>query len=200
MATNMGMVIVAAISPFRKARDQARELIGDFVEVHLARSLEDCIKGDVKGLYAVQLAGSTGHQRIAQEGLSPLTRSKQSLMSISSPRPYPSVRRAAGIPNGRFTESPALPNRGAMELNRCLATVLRIASEVLKHPVMQEDGFFSLGGDSLLAVELMTMLEAELRVEFDEDWLFYADTFMQIAEHIVAKSARTEAERTEWQR
>jgi adenylylsulfate kinase len=57
LARNDVMVVVAAISPFREARDQARDLIGDFVEVHLARSLADCIKGDVKGLYAKALSG-----------------------------------------------------------------------------------------------------------------------------------------------
>jgi adenylylsulfate kinase len=57
LARNDVMVVVAAISPFRDARDQARDLIGAFVEVHLARSLADCIKGDVKGLYAKALSG-----------------------------------------------------------------------------------------------------------------------------------------------
>ncbi len=50
-------VIVAAISPFKQARDDARNLIGDFVEVHVAPPLEECIKRDTKGLYKKALAG-----------------------------------------------------------------------------------------------------------------------------------------------
>ncbi|HEY8080250.1 MAG TPA: adenylyl-sulfate kinase [Labilithrix sp.] len=50
-------VIVAAISPFKQARDDARKLIGDFVEVHVAPPLEACIQRDTKGLYKKALAG-----------------------------------------------------------------------------------------------------------------------------------------------
>jgi adenylylsulfate kinase len=50
-------VVVAAISPYRAAREEARRMIGDFVEVHVAPPLEECVKRDVKGLYARALAG-----------------------------------------------------------------------------------------------------------------------------------------------
>jgi adenylyl-sulfate kinase len=51
-------VLVSAISPYRSMRSAARELIGpDFVEIHVAPTLEECIKRDVKGLYAKALAG-----------------------------------------------------------------------------------------------------------------------------------------------
>jgi adenylyl-sulfate kinase len=50
-------VLVAAISPFRSARDEARKTIGDFVEIHVAPPLEECIKRDVKGLYKKAIAG-----------------------------------------------------------------------------------------------------------------------------------------------
>jgi adenylyl-sulfate kinase len=50
--------IVSAISPYRSMRDSARSLIGrDFVEIHVAPPLEECIKRDVKGLYAKAIAG-----------------------------------------------------------------------------------------------------------------------------------------------
>ncbi|KXK33612.1 MAG: adenylyl-sulfate kinase [Candidatus Omnitrophica bacterium] len=49
--------IAAAISPYREIRDYARELIGDFVEVHVSTPLEVCIERDVKGLYKKALAG-----------------------------------------------------------------------------------------------------------------------------------------------
>ncbi len=57
LARNGVVVLVAAISPFRGARDLARKTIGDFVEVHVAPPIEECIKRDVKGLYKKALAG-----------------------------------------------------------------------------------------------------------------------------------------------
>ena len=51
------VVLVAAISPFRETRDAARSLIGDFVEIHVAPPLDECIKRDVKGLYKKAIAG-----------------------------------------------------------------------------------------------------------------------------------------------
>jgi adenylyl-sulfate kinase len=57
LARNGVAVVVAAISPFREPRDAARALIGEFVEVHVAPPLEECIKRDVKGLYKKALAG-----------------------------------------------------------------------------------------------------------------------------------------------
>ncbi len=50
-------VLVSAISPYRATREAARARIGDFVEIHVAPPLEECIRRDVKGLYAKALAG-----------------------------------------------------------------------------------------------------------------------------------------------
>jgi adenylyl-sulfate kinase len=53
-------VVVSAISPYAEARTRARELVeahGRFVEVYVHASLEECIRRDVKGLYARALAG-----------------------------------------------------------------------------------------------------------------------------------------------
>jgi adenylylsulfate kinase len=57
LARNGVAVVVAAISPFKSAREDARRLIGDFVEVHVAPPLEECVRRDVKGLYQKALAG-----------------------------------------------------------------------------------------------------------------------------------------------
>lgn len=57
LARNGVAVVVAAISPYRRAREAARATIGDFVEVHVAPPLEACIARDVKGLYRRALAG-----------------------------------------------------------------------------------------------------------------------------------------------
>jgi adenylylsulfate kinase len=50
-------VLVAAISPYRQARDQVRALVDTFVEVHVAAPLSTCAERDVKGLYARALSG-----------------------------------------------------------------------------------------------------------------------------------------------
>jgi adenylyl-sulfate kinase len=50
-------VLVAAISPYRQARDQVRASVEVFVEVHVAAPLGVCAERDPKGLYAKALAG-----------------------------------------------------------------------------------------------------------------------------------------------
>src|ERR1019366_8216496 len=57
LARNGVVVLVAAVSPFRSAREAARATIGDFIEVHVAPPLDECIKRDVKGLYKKAIAG-----------------------------------------------------------------------------------------------------------------------------------------------
>ena len=75
LARNGVLVITAAISPFRSTRDEARKLIGDFVEIHVAPPLEECIKRDVKGLYQKAIAGEikqfTGISDPYEDPLSP---------------------------------------------------------------------------------------------------------------------------------
>jgi adenylyl-sulfate kinase len=75
LARNGVVVMVAAISPFRETREQARKLIGDFLEIHVAPPLEECIKRDVKGLYKKAIAGEiqqfTGISDPYEEPLSP---------------------------------------------------------------------------------------------------------------------------------
>jgi adenylyl-sulfate kinase len=61
LARNGVVVLVAAISPFRQMRDWARDLIGAFVEIHVAPPLEECIKRDVKGLYKKAMSGEIPH-------------------------------------------------------------------------------------------------------------------------------------------
>ena len=50
-------VVVAAISPYREARDRVRASVENFVEVHVAAPVSTCAERDVKGLYAKALAG-----------------------------------------------------------------------------------------------------------------------------------------------
>jgi adenylylsulfate kinase len=80
------IVITAAISPFRQTRDDARKLIGDFVEIHIAPPLEECIKRDVKGLYKKAIAGEipqfTGISDPYEEPSSPELRIDTSLVTV----------------------------------------------------------------------------------------------------------------------
>jgi adenylylsulfate kinase len=53
-------VIVSAISPYEEARRRARERVeefGDFVEVFVDASVEECARRDVKGLYEKAFRG-----------------------------------------------------------------------------------------------------------------------------------------------
>ena len=50
-------VITAAISPYSETRQQAREQIGNFVEVYVRCPLEELVRRDVKGLYEKALRG-----------------------------------------------------------------------------------------------------------------------------------------------
>jgi adenylylsulfate kinase len=53
-------VLVSAISPYEETRRHARELVeehGSFVEVHIATSVEECARRDVKGLYEKAFSG-----------------------------------------------------------------------------------------------------------------------------------------------
>ncbi len=75
LARNGVAVITAAISPYRAIRDEVREQIGEFVEVHVKASLDECIRRDTKGLYARALAGEipqfTGVSDPYEEPLAP---------------------------------------------------------------------------------------------------------------------------------
>ncbi|HWO42808.1 MAG TPA: bifunctional sulfate adenylyltransferase/adenylylsulfate kinase [Candidatus Eisenbacteria bacterium] len=61
-----GVVICAAVSPYRAARDECREMIGEnrFVEVFVDTPIEVCERRDIKGMYAKarrgEIKGFTG--------------------------------------------------------------------------------------------------------------------------------------------
>ena len=50
-------VVCSFVSPYRESRDFIRGICKNFVEVHLATSLEECERRDVKGLYRRARAG-----------------------------------------------------------------------------------------------------------------------------------------------
>jgi len=64
LARNGVIVIVAVVSPYRAARDEARRSLGQFFEVHVDCPISECERRDVKGMYkrarAGELRGFTG--------------------------------------------------------------------------------------------------------------------------------------------
>lgn len=76
--TDAGAIVFTSfISPYRADRDQVREIMtdGDFIEVHVAASLDVCEGRDVKGLYRKARAGEipefTGISAPYEEPLQP---------------------------------------------------------------------------------------------------------------------------------
>jgi adenylyl-sulfate kinase len=61
LTRNGVMVIVAAISPYRDAREEVKRKIPRFIEVHVDCSIEVLTARDTKGLYKRALAGEIGH-------------------------------------------------------------------------------------------------------------------------------------------
>jgi adenylyl-sulfate kinase len=60
LARHGATVLVSAISPYAEARATARGLVEEyapFVEVHVATSVEECARRDVKGLYEKAFKG-----------------------------------------------------------------------------------------------------------------------------------------------
>jgi adenylyl-sulfate kinase len=61
LARNGVIVVVAAISPYRDAREDVKRKIPRFVEVHIDCSIEVLTARDTKGLYKRALAGELGN-------------------------------------------------------------------------------------------------------------------------------------------
>ncbi len=58
LLTRNGVAVIStAISPYREARDKARNEIGNFIEVYVKCPLEVCVERDVKGLYKKAFKG-----------------------------------------------------------------------------------------------------------------------------------------------
>jgi len=50
-------VLTSFISPYRAIRDEARQEIGEFIEVYVKCPLEVCMSRDVKGMYQKAIRG-----------------------------------------------------------------------------------------------------------------------------------------------
>jgi adenylylsulfate kinase len=58
LTRNNVVTLVAAISPYREVREEARKEIGSFVEAYVKCPLEICMARDAKGLYKKALEGT----------------------------------------------------------------------------------------------------------------------------------------------
>jgi acyl carrier protein len=75
-----------------------------------------------------------------------------------------------------------------------LPLVLDIAQSVLDQPVRPSDNFFSLGGDSMRAVEMMNTLEDRLGTELDPSSIVDADDMAALATSVHSALARHTAD------
>ena len=57
LSRNGVVAIAAAISPYRETRNEVRRMIGHFIEVYVSCPFDECVRRDVKGLYAQAMAG-----------------------------------------------------------------------------------------------------------------------------------------------
>ena len=58
LLTRNGVKVLATfVSPYIERRRKSREEIGEFMEVYVRCSVEECIRRDVKGMYRTALAG-----------------------------------------------------------------------------------------------------------------------------------------------
>jgi len=68
-------VLTSFISPYRKIRDEAREKIGNFIEVYAKCPLDVCMERDLKGMYKKAIKGEikefTGISDPYEEPLNP---------------------------------------------------------------------------------------------------------------------------------
>jgi adenylyl-sulfate kinase len=57
LTRNDVIVLATFVSPYIARRQKSREEIGEFIEVYVRASIEECIKRDVKGMYQKALRG-----------------------------------------------------------------------------------------------------------------------------------------------
>jgi 3',5'-nucleoside bisphosphate phosphatase len=113
LSRNGVITFVAAVSPYRGARDEARARMGErFVEVYVRASVEECERRDVKGLYERARAGEieafTGVSDPYEEPLSP-----ELTLETESESPQASADRLVELAERRLVPPPAAAGAAA---------------------------------------------------------------------------------------
>jgi adenylyl-sulfate kinase len=108
LSRNGVVTFVAAVSPYRHSRDEARGRMGDrFVEVHVRASVEECERRDVKGLYEKARAGEidafTGVSDPYEEPLTP-----ELVLDTEQETPAESAARLVALVEERLTGAATL--------------------------------------------------------------------------------------------
>ena len=106
LSRNGVVTFVAAVSPYRATRDEARARMGDrFVEVHVRASVDECERRDVKGLYERARAGEiqafTGVSDPYEEPTSP-----ELTLDTEAESPEESARKLVEYVEQRLSGSP----------------------------------------------------------------------------------------------
>jgi ATP sulfurylase/adenylyl-sulfate kinase len=156
LLTRNGVVtIVAAISPYREVRDEARQQIGAFVEVYIHCPLEELVRRDVKGLYARALRGEipqfTGVSDPYEEPLAP-----EVVVHTDRERPEESVARILAYLEAAGYLPPAagiIPPHGGRLVNR-LATPEQAAALRARLPALPR---LTLGPRALADLDLLAV-------------------------------------------
>ncbi|MBD0281388.1 MAG: adenylyl-sulfate kinase [Thermoleophilaceae bacterium] len=107
LSRNGVITFVAAVSPYRGARDEARARMGErFVEVYVRASVAECERRDVKGLYELARAGEiesfTGVSDPYEEPLGP-----ELTLESESESPQASAERLVQLVERRLSRPPA---------------------------------------------------------------------------------------------
>lgn len=81
------IVLVAAIAPYRSSREEARSIIGNFIEVYVNAPLSVCEQRDPKGLYHKARIGMIhGFTGIDDPYEAPLSPDVECLTGVESPK------------------------------------------------------------------------------------------------------------------
>jgi adenylylsulfate kinase len=111
LAESGAIVLVSAISPYRAARNEARSMVGRFIEVYVNAPLSVCERRDVKGLYKRARSGEikqfTGIDDPYEPPIDPEVECRTDIETVEE-----SVSKvvAALAAEGRLMPDPALTN------------------------------------------------------------------------------------------
>ena len=121
LLTRVGAVaITAAISPYRTSRDQARSEIERFVEVYINCPVEECIRRDVKGLYAKAIQGKVQNFTGVSDPYEPPSR-PEIIVYTDRESPEESLQKILyGLMSLQYIPNPGAwaPENGSVEPNR----------------------------------------------------------------------------------